>query len=143
MGEREQFPNQSQYYNANAMLNFCSDANTNNHLSMNNFYMSFSKLQYSKNLIFTVFAKAKKTKLERKHAFHFPRRTLNNEKRKSNHQSPNNDNPTKTFNESKNKSKPRSSSMQMKNVLSNQQAQEKHQTLNSQPIPGSQPVRHT
>jgi hypothetical protein len=33
--------------------------------------------------------------------------------------------------------------MQMKNVLSNQQAQEKHQTLNSQPIPGSQPVRHT
>jgi hypothetical protein len=33
--------------------------------------------------------------------------------------------------------------MQMKNVLSNQQANEKHQTLNSQPITGSQPVRHT
>jgi hypothetical protein len=43
----------------------------------------------------------------------------------------------------KNKSKPRSSSMQMKNVLLNQQANEKHQTLNSQPITGSQPVRHT
>jgi hypothetical protein len=59
MGEREKFLNQTQYYNANAMLNFLSDANTNNHLSMNNFNMSFSKLQYSKNLIFTVFAKAK------------------------------------------------------------------------------------
>jgi hypothetical protein len=68
---------------------------------------------------------------------HFPRRTLTNEKRKSNHQQSNNDNPTKTFNESKNKSKPRSSSMQMKNGLSNQQANEKHQTLNSQPITGS------
>jgi hypothetical protein len=33
--------------------------------------------------------------------------------------------------------------MQMKNVLSNRQAQKKHQTLNSQPIPGSHPVRHT
>jgi hypothetical protein len=32
--------------------------------------------------------------------------------------------------------------MQMKNVLLNQQAQEKHKTLNSQPISGSQPVRH-
>jgi hypothetical protein len=30
-----------------------------------------------------------------------------------------------------------------KNVLSNQQANEKHQMLNSQPITGSQPVRHT
>jgi hypothetical protein len=29
------------------------------------------------------------------------------------------------------------------NVLSNQQANEKHQTLNSQPITGSQPIRHT
>jgi hypothetical protein len=33
--------------------------------------------------------------------------------------------------------------MQMKNVLSNHQANEKHQTLNSQPITGSQPIRHT
>jgi hypothetical protein len=33
--------------------------------------------------------------------------------------------------------------MQMKIVLLDQQAQEKHQTLNSQPIPGSQPARHT
>jgi hypothetical protein len=33
--------------------------------------------------------------------------------------------------------------MKMKNVLSNQQANEKHQTLNSQPITGSQPIRHT
>jgi hypothetical protein len=33
--------------------------------------------------------------------------------------------------------------MQMKNVLSNQQANEKHQTLNSQPITSSHPVRYT
>jgi hypothetical protein len=33
--------------------------------------------------------------------------------------------------------------MRMKNVLSNHQANEKHQTLNSQPITGSQLVRHT
>jgi hypothetical protein len=66
-----------------------------------------------------------------------------NEKRKSNHEDFNKNNPTKTFNESKIKSKPRSSSMQMKNVLSNQKENEKHQTLNSQPITGSQLVRHT
>jgi hypothetical protein len=29
------------------------------------------------------------------------------------------------------------------NVLSNQQANEKHQSLNSLPITGSQPIRHT
>jgi hypothetical protein len=29
------------------------------------------------------------------------------------------------------------------NFLSNQQANEKHRTLNSQPITGSQPTRHT
>jgi hypothetical protein len=44
---------------------------------------------------------------------------------------------SKTFNESKNKSKPRNSSMQKKNFLLNSQANEKHQTLNSQPITGS------
>ena len=33
--------------------------------------------------------------------------------------------------------------MQMKNVLSHQQENKKHQTLNSQPIPGSQRVRYT
>jgi hypothetical protein len=49
----------------------------------------------------------------------------------------------KTFNESKNKSKPSSSSMKTKNVLSNQQANEKRKTLNSQPITGPQPIRHT
>jgi hypothetical protein len=64
--------------------------------------MSFSKLQYSKTLIFDVFNKAK-TKLERKHVVHFPRRTLITEKRKSNHQYQTiNYNSTKTFNESKN-----------------------------------------
>ena len=31
----------------------------------------------------------------------------------------------------------------MQNVLLNQQANEKHQALNSQPITGSQPIRHT
>jgi hypothetical protein len=36
-------------------------------------------------LIFNVFAKGKKQKLERKHAVHFPRRTLINEKRKQNY----------------------------------------------------------
>jgi hypothetical protein len=35
-------------------------------------------------LIFNVLTKGK-TKLERKHAVHFPRRTLNNEKRKPNY----------------------------------------------------------
>jgi hypothetical protein len=65
--------------------------------------MSFSKLQYSKTLIFNVFNKAKK-KLERKKVVHFPRRTLIIEKRKSNDQYQTiNYNSTKTFNESKNK----------------------------------------
>jgi hypothetical protein len=40
-------------------------------------------------LIFNVFAKGKKQKLERKHAVHFPRRTLINEKRKPNYKDPN------------------------------------------------------
>jgi hypothetical protein len=85
-----------------------------------------------------MFSTKQKQNLERKHVVHFPRRTLMNEKRKSNHQyQTNNDNPTKTFNESKNKSKPRSSSMQMKIVLSNQQSNEKHQTLNFQSITDS------
>jgi hypothetical protein len=47
MGERKHFPNQTQYYNENAMLNFLSDANANNHVVMNNFKRSFSKRQYS------------------------------------------------------------------------------------------------
>jgi hypothetical protein len=41
-GRENIFPNQSQYYNANAMFSFLSDVNTSNHLSMSNFYMSFS-----------------------------------------------------------------------------------------------------
>jgi hypothetical protein len=57
MGEREQFLNQSQDYNANAIFNFLSDANANNHISMNNFNMSFQT--NSKNLIFNVFEMAK------------------------------------------------------------------------------------
>jgi hypothetical protein len=39
-------------------------------------------------LIFNVLAKAK-TKLERKYTIHFPRRTLNNEKRKPNNNNSN------------------------------------------------------
>jgi hypothetical protein len=39
-GRERNFPNQSQYYNA--MHNFLSDVNANNHISMNNLYMSFS-----------------------------------------------------------------------------------------------------
>jgi hypothetical protein len=50
-----------------------------------------------------MFATKAKTKLERKPMIHFPRRTLITEKRKSNHQYQKiNDNPTKTFNDSKN-----------------------------------------
>jgi hypothetical protein len=41
MGERENFPNQLKYYNA--IHNFLLDVNANNHLSMNNLYMSFFK----------------------------------------------------------------------------------------------------
>ena len=58
-----------------------------------------------------MFLKRQKQTLERKLVVHFPRRTLINEKIKSNRQQSNNDNPTKTFNESKNKNKPKSSSM--------------------------------
>jgi hypothetical protein len=43
----------------------------------------------------------------------------------------------------KTKSKPMSLLNANKNVLSNQQANEKHQALNSLPITGSQPIRHT
>ena len=50
-----------------------------------------------------MFAPKAKTKLERKQMVHFPRRTLMTEKIKSNHQYQTiNDNPTKTFNDSKN-----------------------------------------
>jgi hypothetical protein len=50
-----------------------------------------------------MFATKAKTKLERKQMVHFPRRTLMSEKRKSNRQYQTiNDNPTKTFNDSKN-----------------------------------------
>jgi hypothetical protein len=38
--ERDNFPNQSQYYNATH--NFLSDVNENNHLSKDNLYVSFS-----------------------------------------------------------------------------------------------------
>jgi hypothetical protein len=43
----------------------------------------------------------------------------------------------------KTKRKPISLLNANENVLSNQQANEKHQALNSQPITGSQPIRHT
>jgi hypothetical protein len=43
----------------------------------------------------------------------------------------------------KTKIKPMSLFNANENVLSNQQANEKHRTLNSQPITGSQPIRHT
>jgi hypothetical protein len=43
----------------------------------------------------------------------------------------------------KTKSKPMSLLNANENVLLNQQANEKHQALNSQPITGSQPIRHT
>ena len=45
--------------------------------------------------------------------------------------------------EKKTKSKPMSLLNANENVLSNQQASEKHQELNSQPITGSHPIRHT
>jgi hypothetical protein len=62
MGERDQFPNQTQYYNANAMLNFLSDANANNHVAMNNVKMSFSKLQNSSYFDFQCSRKKQKNK---------------------------------------------------------------------------------
>ena len=43
----------------------------------------------------------------------------------------------------KTKSKPISLLNANENVLSNQQENEKHQELNSQPITGSQPIKHT
>ena len=98
--------------------------------------MSFSKLQSSKTLIFNVFNKAKQD-LERKLMVHFPRRTLNENENQITNIKQSNDNPTKTFNESKNKSKPRSCLMQMKIVLLNQQTNKKHQTLNFQSITDS------
>jgi hypothetical protein len=44
-GRERKFSKSTLYYNENAMHNFLSDANTNNHLSMSNFYKSFSILQ--------------------------------------------------------------------------------------------------
>jgi hypothetical protein len=49
--------------------------------------MSFSTLQYFNILIFNGVSKTKN--LERKHAVHFPRRTLMNEKRKQKYKDPN------------------------------------------------------
>ena len=51
--------------------------------------MSFSTLQYFKILIFNGVLIGKTKNLERKHAVHFPRRTLMNEKRKPNYKDPN------------------------------------------------------
>jgi hypothetical protein len=92
-----------------------------------------------------MFSKRKKQYFERKLVVHFPKRTLINAKRKSNHKETNHNNPINSFNERKNKtkSKPMSLLNANENVLSNQQANEKHQTLNSQPITGSQPTRYT
>jgi hypothetical protein len=64
-------------------------------------YVFFNTSINTKSLFSNVFEKTKK-KLERKLVVHFPRRTLINEKRKSNHKDSNKNNPTKTFNESKN-----------------------------------------
>ena len=64
MGERENFLNQFQYYNANAMLNFLSDANTKNHLSMSNFDMSFSSTSINSKLDFLCFWKGKNKNLK-------------------------------------------------------------------------------
>jgi hypothetical protein len=58
-----------------------------------------------------MFSQKEKTKLERKHAVHFPRRTLNNEKRKPNNNQLKQTTQSNTFNESKNKSKRKSFSM--------------------------------
>jgi hypothetical protein len=58
-----------------------------------------------------MFSQKEKRKLERKHAVHFPRKTLNNEKRKPNKNQLKQTTQSNTFNESKNKSKPKSFSM--------------------------------
>jgi hypothetical protein len=86
--------------------------------------------------------KKQKQKLERKLAVHFLRRTLINEKIKSNHKDSKTTQPKLSM-KVKTKSKPMCSSMQMKNVLLNHQASEKHQALDSLPITGSQPIRQT
>jgi hypothetical protein len=82
---------------------------------------------------------------ERKLIVHFSKRNLINEKRKSNHKETNHNNPINSFNERKNKTKikPMSLLNANENFLSNQQANEKHQALNSQPLIGSQPNIHT
>jgi hypothetical protein len=87
-----------------------------------------------------MFSKRQKQNLERKLVVHFPRRTLINEKRKSNHKESTITTQSILSTKVKTQSKPMSSSMQMKNVLSNQQENEKHQALNSQPITGAQPI---
>ena len=70
MGEREQFLNQAQYYNANALS--ISFQNATNHVLMNNFYMSFSITSInSKNLIFNVFKNAKTKYLKENLMFTF------------------------------------------------------------------------
>jgi hypothetical protein len=52
-----------------------------------------------------MFFAIQKQYFERKLVVHFPKRTLINEKRKSNHKESNDNNSTNTFNESKNKKK--------------------------------------
>jgi hypothetical protein len=104
MRERENdFRIKRNYYNAYAMLNFLLNVNANNHVSMNNvLFQNFNALKFY-NFDFRCLQQKKKTKLERKQVVHFPRRTPMTEKRKSNHQYQTiNDNPTKTFNDSKN-----------------------------------------
>jgi hypothetical protein len=91
-----------------------------------------------------MFLQQAKTKLERKHAVHFPRRTLNDEKRKPKYKdSIKQPNPILSM-KAKTKRKPKKLlNVNEKFVFSNQQVQEKQQKLNFQPIPGSQPVRYT
>jgi hypothetical protein len=84
-----------------------------------------------------MFSTKQKQNLERKLMVHFPRRTLMTEKRKSNHQYQTMTTQPKLSMKVRTKSKPRSFLMQMKIVLSNQQSNKKHQTLNFQSITDS------
>jgi hypothetical protein len=59
MGEREQFLNQSQYYNANAMLDFLSDANETIMYQGTISICLFQNFNILKTLIFNVLAESK------------------------------------------------------------------------------------
>ena len=110
-GKERKISKSSQYYNA--MHNFLSDVNANNHISMNNLYMSFSNTSINSKIWFSMFSEIQKTIFWKKNLLFTFQKELSLyqwESVKSNHKESRNNNPINSFNERKNKEQTNESS---------------------------------